>query len=349
MLLPKILAKIKCPFGLVFSIRKNVLLLPMLLPIFFSTSAFAGNRHIVEAESAAVIGGTKKISDDSASGKHVVTLRNPGDGLLFPDLPAATTLAIRYATLTTGTFSIAVNNQPPIKINIHSSGSFTESFLHSVITLTIPKNAKLKIYLDSTDVALNIDRIVTGTDNLGLAPDIWNLPPLPVAKGPYSADWKELGRKYAVPEWWRDAKFGVWAHWDPQSMPEQGDWYARGMYIEGSAQYKYHVKHFGYPSEYGYKDIAHNWVIDRWNPEQLMDLYVEMGARYFMAMGAHHDNFDCWDSKYQPWNSVNVGPKSRYCRNLGKNRPEAWFAFWHWFSQYSPANLGTIYAGALYK
>jgi len=92
-------------------------------------------------------------------------------------------------------------------------------------------------------------------------------------------------------------------------MPEQGDWYARGMYMEGHWQYNYHVKHFGSPSEYGYKDICHNWVIDKWNPEELMNLYVEMGARYFMAMGVHHDNFDCWNSAYQPWNSVKVGPK----------------------------------------
>ncbi|HEX9048171.1 MAG TPA: alpha-L-fucosidase, partial [Verrucomicrobiae bacterium] len=53
----------------------------------------------------------------------------------------------------------------------------------------------------------------------------------------------------------------------------------------------------------------HNWVIDRWRPDYLMDLYAEMGARYFIAMGVHHDNFDCWDSAYQPWNSVRVGPK----------------------------------------
>ena len=92
-------------------------------------------------------------------------------------------------------------------------------------------------------------------------------------------------------------------------MPEDGDWYARGMYQEGKGQYEYHLKHFGHPSVYGYKDIAHDWSIDRWNPNALMDLYVEMGARYFIAMGAHHDNFDCFDSKYQPWNSLKVGPK----------------------------------------
>jgi alpha-L-fucosidase len=150
---------------------------------------------------------------------------------------------------------------------------------------------------------------ISDSNNNGSSCDIWNLPPLPISEGPYPASWEGLSRMYSVPQWWREAKFGAWSHWDPQSMPEQGDWYARGMYIEGSPQYQYHVENFGHPSEYGYKDICHNWVIDKWEPEELMDLYVEMGARYFMAMGVHHDNFDCYDSKYQPWNSVNVGPK----------------------------------------
>jgi alpha-L-fucosidase len=92
-------------------------------------------------------------------------------------------------------------------------------------------------------------------------------------------------------------------------MPERGDWYARNMYIEQNPVYAFHNKTFGHPSEYGYKEICNNWVIDRWNPEAMMRLFVEMGARYFMAMGVHHDNFDCWNSKYQPWNSVNIGPK----------------------------------------
>jgi alpha-L-fucosidase len=150
---------------------------------------------------------------------------------------------------------------------------------------------------------------LSGNNHPEQVPDIWNLPPLPVSEGPYPASWEGLSRMYVVPQWWREAKFGAWSHWSPQSMPEQGDWYARGMYMEGSPQYQYHLEQFGHPSEYGYKDICHNWITDRWNPDELMDLYVEMGARYFMAMGCHHDNFDCYDSKYQPWNSVNIGPK----------------------------------------
>lgn len=139
--------------------------------------------------------------------------------------------------------------------------------------------------------------------------DRWALPTFQPATGPYTADWKSLGQTYSTPQWWRDAKFGAWAHWDPQSMPEQGDWYALRMYQLGSADYNYHLSHFGDPSEYGYKDICHNWVVDLWDPNALMDLYVQMGAQYFMALGSHHDNFDNWDSTYQPWNSVRIGVK----------------------------------------
>jgi alpha-L-fucosidase len=272
-------------------------------------SVFAVEKQTFVADAAELVGDAAKLSDSAASGGRLVCLASPGQGVKFTRLPAASKLAIRYASMKAGTISVALNDQPARKVNVHSSGALTNSFLNASIELPIPANAVLTISLATNDVEVNIDQIVIGDGDLGLPPDIWNLPPLPVAPGPYASNWKEVSRLYVTPEWWRDAKFGAWAHWDPQSMPEDGDWYARGMYQEGSPQYRYHTNHFGYPSEYGYKDIAHNWVIDRWNPNELMDLYVEMGARYFMAMGVHHDNFDCFDSKYQPWNSVNVGPK----------------------------------------
>ena len=274
-----------------------------------SYSDIAAEKHTYEAESAKLIGGASKVADKEASGGYLVSLTKPDDGIRFAGLPAAGKLAIRYSSLGVGSISVTVNNQPVQKLNVHSSGNLTGSFLNAIIDIAIPAKAMLTISLVTNDITVNIDQIIVGDGDLGLPPDIWNLPPLTVAAGPYPADWKGLSRLYTVPDWWREAKFGAWAHWDPQSMPEQGDWYARGMYMQGNRQYEYHLKNFGHPSEYGYKDICHNWVIDRWNPEELMDLFVEMGARYFMAMGVHHDNFDCWNSAYQPWNSVNVGPK----------------------------------------
>ena len=126
--------------------------------------------------------------------------------------------------------------------------------------------------------------------------------------GPFRPNWESL-KAYRCPDWFRDAKFGIWAHWTPQCVPEQGDWYARGMYVQGSGQYNYHVKTYGHPSEFGYKDICHLWRAENWNPEELIRLYAKTGAKYFVAIANHHDNFDCWNSKHQPWNCVNVGPK----------------------------------------
>ena len=263
----------------------------------------------IEAETARLLNGASVVADNESSKGNIVNLSKPGHSVQFTKLKGGNKLAIRYASLTVGTINVAVSDQPPRKVNIHSSGRLNGSFLFAIIDIEIPVRATFTVSLSDNDVEVNIDCIILARDDLQLPPDIWNLPPLPVAAGPYPADWKGLSRIYSVPQWWREAKFGAWAHWDPQSMPEQGDWYARGMYMEGNRQYEYHLKNFGHPSEYGYKDICHNWVIDKWNPEELMDLFVEMGARYFVAMGVHHDNFDCWNSAYQPWNSVNVGPK----------------------------------------
>ncbi len=117
-------------------------------------------------------------------------------------------------------------------------------------------------------------------------------------------------RQYQIPEWFRDAKFGIWAHWGPQSAAEDGDWYARNMYMEGGKQYQYHLEHYGHPSKVGFKDVIATWKADRFDPEHLMDLYKKAGAKYFVSMAVHHDNFDLWNSKYQPrWNAVASGPK----------------------------------------
>lgn len=127
---------------------------------------------------------------------------------------------------------------------------------------------------------------------------------------------------YAYPGWFRDAKFGIWSHWGPQAVPRQGDWYARKMYESDivdrktqqftgkpSREYTYHVEHYGHPSKFGYKDIIPLWKAERWNPDELMKLYKRVGARYFVSMAVHHDNFFLWNSKIHRWNSASMGPK----------------------------------------
>ncbi|QCX37325.1 alpha-L-fucosidase [Aureibaculum algae] len=145
-----------------------------------------------------------------------------------------------------------------------------------------------------------------------------NCPPLnlaPIADGPFEANWESL-KSYETPEWFRDVKFGIWAHWGPQSEPEVADWYARGMYEPNkkympydSSMYLPHIDRYGHPSEFGFKDVINLWKAAKFDPDQLLGFYKECGAKYFMALANHHENFDNYDSKFQPWNSVNMGPK----------------------------------------
>lgn len=131
----------------------------------------------------------------------------------------------------------------------------------------------------------------------------------PMATGRFTPDWTSL-RTYEVPEWFTDAKFGIWAHWGPQCVEGSGDWMARELYIEGSSKARYHREHYGHPSEVGFKDILPLFRAENWNPEELLRFYKEeCGAQYFFALGNHHDNFDLWDSRYQEWNAQQIGPK----------------------------------------
>ena len=145
--------------------------------------------------------------------------------------------------------------------------------------------------------------------------------PVPIADGPFDGTWKSFTPDKLKPEpaWWREAKIGIWFHWGPQSMGRNGDWYARFLYQQppegrkgranGRFMYDEHLKRYGHPSEFGYMDVLNAWKAPDFDPKKLMDLYAACGARYILVQGAHHDNFDLWNSTHQPWNSVNVGPK----------------------------------------
>ncbi len=126
-------------------------------------------------------------------------------------------------------------------------------------------------------------------------------------EGPYHPTWDSL-LQYDAPEWYRDAKFGIWAHWSPQCVPEDGDWYGRNLYIEGNPQNLFHLDHYGPPSRFGYKDLCAQWTLLNWDPDALIERYKKAGARFFIALANHHDGFDTWASKHHPWNAASIGP-----------------------------------------
>lgn len=184
----------------------------------------------------------------------------------------------------------------------------------------------------------------------------------PVAPGKFKPTWQSL-QQYKVPEWFRNAKFGIWAHWGPQCQPEQGDWYGRFMYDEGGEPYKWHVAHYGHPSKAGFKEVINDWKAQNWDPEKLVALYKRVGAQYFFAMANHHDNLDMWNSKYQEWNTLRVGPKKDIIAGWSKAAKKIGLPFglsvhashaWTWFetAQRSDKNgplTGVPYDGKLTK
>jgi alpha-L-fucosidase len=197
-----------------------------------------------------------------------------------------------------------------------------------------------------------------------LAPDLLRHPALAdgasgtetSAAGPFQPSWESL-QQYRCPDWFRDAKFGIWAHWTAQCVPEQGDWYARKMYIEGDPDYRYHLDHYGHPSRVGFKEIDHLWHAEHWEPEKLIHLYQQAGAKYFVALANHHDNFDCFNSKHQPWNSVNLGPRRDIVGTWARAARRAGLRFgatvhaaraWSWFEVAQGADKEGPLAGVPY-
>jgi alpha-L-fucosidase len=164
--------------------------------------------------------------------------------------------------------------------------------------------------------------------------------PRPIARGPFRPTWESLVDGYRCPDWFRDAKFGIWAHWSAQCVPEQGDWYARRMYLQGDPAYEYHVRTYGHPSTFGFMEIEHRWKAERWDPAHLIARYTRAGAKYFFALANHHDNFDAYASRHHAWNSTTIGPKRDIVGEWAKAARAAGLRFgvsnhsahaWHWY------------------
>jgi len=185
---------------------------------------------------------------------------------------------------------------------------------------------------------------------------------IPIASGPFEPTWESIEKNYpGEPAWLREAKFGIWVHFGPQAAGESGDWYARKLYVEGTSAYKNHLKKYGHPSESGYKEVLRDWNPTKLDPAALTKIYQAAGARFLMIQGVHHDNYDMWNSKYQPWNSVNIGPKrdligewAKACRANGMHYGVTFhheYTWWWWQTAFGSdkegAKKGVPYDGSL--
>lgn len=181
---------------------------------------------------------------------------------------------------------------------------------------------------------------------------------IPIAEGPFEASWESIDKNYpGEPAWLREAKFGIWVHFGPQSAGESGDWYARNLYKSDHWAYSNHLKNYGHPSEVGYKEVLRDWDPSKLDPEKLTQIYEDAGARFLMIQGVHHDNYDLWNSKYQPWNSVNIGPNrdllgewAKACRAEGMRFGVTFhheYTWWWWQTAFGADSEGP-YKGVPY-
>ncbi|MBB3033939.1 alpha-L-fucosidase [Alteriqipengyuania lutimaris] len=128
-----------------------------------------------------------------------------------------------------------------------------------------------------------------------------------LAPGPVEPTMESLREHFVVPDWYRDAKLGMWAHWGPQCAPEAGDWYGRHLYLEGEAQAAIHRRLYGHPADHGFIDVIAGWRAEEWDPDAVFGAYKAAGARFLVGMACHHDNFDLFASPH-PWNATRIGP-----------------------------------------
>jgi alpha-L-fucosidase len=129
------------------------------------------------------------------------------------------------------------------------------------------------------------------------------------AQEKFQPSWSSLSR-YRVPDWYRDAKFGIFIHWGVYSVPAFGsEWYPHEMYQQGSEVFKHHIQTYGPQNKFGYKDFIPLFKAEKFNPDQWADLFRRSGARYVVPVAEHHDGFAMYNTSLSKWNAFNMGPK----------------------------------------
>ena len=130
-----------------------------------------------------------------------------------------------------------------------------------------------------------------------------------ISRGPYEASWESLS-KHKTPDWFRDAKFGIFIHWGIYSVPAfSNEWYSRNMYLQGSPEFEHHVKTYGPQKDFGYKDFIPMFKAEKFDAAEWVSLFKEAGARYVVPVAEHHDGFQMYQSALSHWNAAEMGPK----------------------------------------
>lgn len=126
----------------------------------------------------------------------------------------------------------------------------------------------------------------------------------------FQDNWESMGANYQFPEWFSDAKFGIFIHWGVYAVPAyMNEWYPRNMYQKGSNEYKHHIETYGEHTKFGYKDFIPMFKAEKFNADEWVALFKESGAKYVVPVAEHHDGFAMYDSDLNPWNAVKMGPK----------------------------------------
>ncbi|WP_324617821.1 alpha-L-fucosidase [Cohnella cholangitidis] len=136
--------------------------------------------------------------------------------------------------------------------------------------------------------------------------------------GPFADDWDSLGG-YEIPSWYEEGKFGIFIHWGVYSVPAfENEWYPRNMYRKDSNAYLHHLKTYGPPDQFGYKDFIPKFQAQSFDADEWAALFKRAGANFIVPVAEHHDGFAMYDCPFTSWNSCNMGPKRDIIRELSE-------------------------------
>ncbi|TAK93084.1 MAG: alpha-L-fucosidase, partial [Verrucomicrobia bacterium] len=185
-------------------------------------------------------------------------------------------------------------------------------------------------------------------------------------RGPFQPTWESITNRFMTPEWYRDAKFGLFIHWGAYAVPAFGsEWYPRDMYVAGSKEFKHHVETYGPQSKFGYKDFIPQFKAEKFDASAWAKLFKEAGVKYVVPVAEHHDGFPMYASDYTDWSAKRLGPhrdliaeEAKAFRKAGivfgasSHRAEHWFFFdngMYFDSDVRDTNNAALYGPAVNK